>query len=796
MVTNIDRFRLIDKVIRISNSTVNVELRLKNLLNVIGREMEVSRVFFFNLNPEAKTLTLRATDDQDRPPDLTLDAADHFLAETAIKQMPRIVSGRLPDDIPADARSLFAPYDTLAAFPVQDDQVLYGVLLLADRHECEYDESRMGLLETISREIAGTIRNSRLYAESKKRIAELSVLYEVGRAVSSTLELKKILDTVVTITSKVLLAEGCALSVLDKTTGALAVSAEHGIIPEGYRLENLIDPVDGRLLPHARPCLARQTPFMGPAAKDPSYPGDINACPDESLICLPLIFKGPHQGTLSVYNKLVLTPGQQRGFSREDMELLKTMGTMIASSLENALSFQEADDLARRNERLVRSLRCLYDISSAMMTTVKLDELLSIITRALTSGQALWFDRALVYLMSEEEDALIGAALRAITPEERAAQKDLPLADILRTGDAVTGESHDGESAFIGSRLPLDPPNHLVVKTALEQRAYTVKPGDAGYHSSDAWPFEFGTYFVTTVPLLAKGKVVGVIAVDRFLPGTETTEENLRNLSMLANQAGLSVENSRLYEYIEQANQALSQTRARLIEAEKLAALGELAAGMAHEIRNPLVSIGGFTRRLLKNMAEDSPQRTYVEVVINEVTRLEKTLGEVLDFSQDSLGHYEEHNLNDIVEDALHILRMEFRQDDIYVHRDLTDVPMVLVDEAQIKHVLFNLFFNACQAMDSGGGLTVSTYATQLEDRAYAAVAVSDTGPGISPDVLPNIFNPFFTTKDAGTGLGLSIVHKIISRHHGIIEVLNREDDGAMFIIQLPVAAEAGLYLK
>ena len=131
--------------------------------------------------------------------------------------------------------------------------------------------------------------------------------------------------------------------------------------------------------------------------------------------------------------------------------------------------------------------------------------------------------------------------------------------------------------------------------------------------------------------------------------------------------------------------------------------MGEMAAGMAHEIRNPLVSIGGFTRRLLKNMPEDSPLKLYVQVIINEVTRLEKTLSEVLDFSSDSMGNLEERSINEVISEAIHILRREFRDGQISITRDFGSVPEVLIDERQIKHVFFNLFYNACQAMDKGG---------------------------------------------------------------------------------------------
>jgi signal transduction histidine kinase len=422
-----------------------------------------------------------------------------------------------------------------------------------------------------------------------------------------------------------------------------------------------------------------------------------------------------------------------------------------------------------------------------------MDELLSIISKALTLKKGLGFDRAMILLVNEEEDALYGAAVKTVLAEN--ASHSLPLTDLLKP-DVMGADQDRAEPVCPDIHIPLKSGQNVLADTALEKKGFIFSHQDGQSDPKFFLPLGLGKYSFATVAMLAKGKVVGVIAVDRDLSRAEITNEDLQNLSMLANQAGLAIENSRLYEYIEQMNLALSQTRERLLEAEKLAALGEMAAGMAHEIRNPLVSIGGFTRRLLKSMDQDSPHRVYIEVIINEVTRLEKTLSEVLDFSRDTLGHLEEHNLNDVLNEALYILRRDLKEEKIKILKDFRDIPSVLIDERQIKHVFFNLFFNAQQAMEKGGLLMVKTYAATIADRVYTVCEVSDEGPGIAPEVLPNIFNPFFTTKDTGTGLGLSIVHKIISRHNGVIEVVNRPEKGATFTIKLPAAAVAGGYLK
>ena len=392
------------------------------------------------------------------------------------------------------------------------------------------------------------------------------------KRVSSTLNLDQVLNTVVNISSRVLLAEGCALNVINTNNARLQIATEFGFIPRSCRFKHMLDPDAGPVSDAVLDCISRKIPYIGPANQDPECQGMKGEGGDKSVICLPLRFKGSFKGSLCVYNKTSAPPARSRQFSHEDLELLITMGAMISSSLENALTFNEVDELAKNNERLVRNLSLLYEISGAMLTTVKLDELLGIITRALTLKQGLGFDRALVLIMSEEEDYIQGAAIRESAPIP-GNETGMLLPDLLRPGSTAQLPTA-AHREFLNLKLPLDQTGGILVRTAVEKQSFNVVRGNGEHVEEKALPSEFGKKSFATVPMLAKGKVVGVIAVDRDFSGGPTTEEDMRNLSMLANQAGLAIENSRLYEYIEQANLALSQTRARLIEAEKLAALG------------------------------------------------------------------------------------------------------------------------------------------------------------------------------------------------------------------------------
>ncbi|MBW2061585.1 MAG: GAF domain-containing protein [Deltaproteobacteria bacterium] len=796
MPARTDSYSVLDKVIRISNSTVDIERRLNNLLKLIVREFTADRACLFTLDREGMALVLRNTDsnDQMKLDLLRFDLKDNFIGRTAFMRKSILLGPEQRGNSEWPLQAFFQKYKTLVTFPIMDDQYLYGVLALLNFEPRHYFPRQLALLETISREMAGTIRNSRLYIEAKKRIAELSVLYEVGKAVSATIELDEILNNVVTISANVLMAEGCALNVLEESTGVLRVAAEYGNIPTGCRFRHMLNKDNGSIEEAVRMCVSRKEPYFGPASKDPYCEGMRKEGGKKSVLCLPLSFKGQYKGTLCLYNKTASAPGQRQEFNREDLELMTTMGTMISSSLENALTFQTVDALGQHNEALVRSLSSLYDISGAMMITVKTDELLNIIANALTHEQGLGFDRALLFLVDEEEKYLNGAAISHATVKEKEEEFE-NLDTVLSHKHPLSPEEASQFEDFLNLKLSLNEDDGILVQTVLNKKASIVTEVDQKWEISKV--FGFGRQPFALMPMFAKAKVVGVFAVDRAFSQEPITSEDMQNLSMLANQAGLAIENSRLYEYIENVNRELSQARERLLEVEKLGALGEMAAGMAHEIRNPLVSIGGFTRRILKVIDEDSPVKPYIKVIIDEVARLEKILHDVLDFARDSQVHYTWNDLNEVADEALYLLKRDMIEAKIEVHRNFhANLPQVYMDRRQIKHVFFNLFLNACQAMEHGGTLTVRTYLTRLYELTSVACEVADTGPGIPSEVLPNIFNPFFTTKDTGAGLGLSIVHKILSRHHGEIDVFNRERQGVSFIVKLPSTEYSGIQVS
>ncbi|HEY0048413.1 MAG TPA: ATP-binding protein [Pyrinomonadaceae bacterium] len=237
----------------------------------------------------------------------------------------------------------------------------------------------------------------------------------------------------------------------------------------------------------------------------------------------------------------------------------------------------------------------------------------------------------------------------------------------------------------------------------------------------------------------------------------------------------------------QKAYDELQKTFEQLLQAEKLGALGELSAGIVHEVRNPLASIKGAVEILEDELAPDSPRREFADLAKKEIERLDKLVGEFLRFARPGALSVEKNDLNKIVESVASLIENQAAAQRISVEKNLQKrLPEVSVDAEQIKQVLLNLAINSLQAItkdsrDGGGKLVFRTF----EKDGFCIAEISDTGGGIDEKILPKIFDPFFTTKEKGVGLGLSIAHKIAVQHNGQLSAANRNGH-TVFSLQLP----------
>lgn len=222
--------------------------------------------------------------------------------------------------------------------------------------------------------------------------------------------------------------------------------------------------------------------------------------------------------------------------------------------------------------------------------------------------------------------------------------------------------------------------------------------------------------------------------------------------------------------------------------ADRLASVGEMAAGIAHEIKNPLTGIAAAITIIKDDFETDDPRTEIINEVLAQITRLDKTVNDLLFFGKPSHPEPTFTNINSIIEKTVMFASQHRSGKDIEKKLDLEkSLPAVYVDPKQIQQVFLNLILNAFQAMQDGGMLKVGTSLVESEGKQWARISIADTGPGIPEQILSKIFTPFFTTKAQGTGLGLAICHKLITQHGGLINVSSENGAGTIFTIDLPV---------
>ncbi len=316
----------------------------------------------------------------------------------------------------------------------------------------------------------------------------------------------------------------------------------------------------------------------------------------------------------------------------------------------------------------------------------------------------------------------------------------------------------------------------------------------------------YGMFFVRAAvnyPTVAEMLVVGLgIFTPIYLGGIYFAENSFQFLEdryfwsqygllwgVIASCFGVVTLLSRQKKRIENQLKEIQDLQTQLVQVEKMASIGQLAGGIAHELNNPLGSILGFSQLLVKDIAENDPKKHDLQRIERAAYRCKKIIESLLSFARQRDAEFKEVSVNDCIEETLPLCENQLAKSRIEAVRHLSpDAPKILGDSNQLQQVFTNLIVNAIDAMPGGGKLTLSTQKTADEK---VEARVTDTGEGISREHIRKVFDPFFTTKEVGkgTGLGLSIVYGIVKKHNGEIKITSRPGEGTTFILEFPAAA-------
>ncbi|MBO9389926.1 MAG: response regulator [Roseiflexus sp.] len=331
----------------------------------------------------------------------------------------------------------------------------------------------------------------------------------------------------------------------------------------------------------------------------------------------------------------------------------------------------------------------------------------------------------------------------------------------------------------------------IFLRRLIEQRQPMLLPlDDTGNSPLIQCLVAAGIQSCLVVPIVDSENLSGMLLLASQQPNAFPAIE-IRTFADLAQHLAVAIQNAQLHQAREQAIANLRIAQQRLIQSERLTAVGELVAGVAHELNNPLTAVLGFAG-ILQEVAPAEYQHD-LTMIVESATRARRIVQNLLTFARQRETHLEEVDLNLAVQQVLSLLAYQMRTHNISIEERLQpQLPVTIADSTAIKQVILNLLNNAQQALATWSGQRTIVVTTRLElheNRQWLVLEIADTGPGIAPEHLPRIFEPFFTTKPVGegTGLGLSICYGIVSQYHGNIRVQSAPGKGACFTVELPV---------
>jgi len=599
-----------------------------------------------------------------------------------------------------------------------------GVLIVDEsRRARRFSDAEVQRVTHIANQLAVAIENARLYQAARDRLSELATVVDVARVISGSLDLDRVLEAGAEHLKRTLRGSSCTILLVDPGAQVLRRAASRG------------GAIGAEALPLDAPSLARDAleAAAARAARTPASAGGADA----SLLALPLHARGEPVGVA-----LVADDDAERAFSEAEVWRATAIASQLAVAVDNARLYSEA-------RRRAEELGLLHEVGRSLIATLELKQVLDVGVRNL----ARIVDAPEAYLALADPD---GAHLE------------------IR---AVAGGPPDA----LGSRVPAEGAGAALAALVYRTREPVVV-ADASADPRVAAPAG-GARAYLGLPLLVRERNIGSAVIVETRGPRPFTPAEVERAAAVANQLAVAVENARLYEDLSRSYAELAHAQQQLVARERLAALGELSAVVAHEVRNPLGVIFnslGSLRRLTRPAGD---AKMLLDIIGEEADRLNRIVGDLLDFARPSTPVLRPEALDRLLDEALAAALVQHPRGISVVREVEAALPPAVVDARLVRQALLNLAVNAVQAMPRGGRITVRA----ARDGDHLLLELEDTGGGIPEEVRHRIFEPFFTTKASGTGLGLAVVKRIVEGHRGSVAVRSRSGEGTVFSLRFPL---------
>lgn len=632
------------------------------------------------------------------------------------------------------------PAESELAVPLIAGDYKFGVVTLRFASAHIFSHEDVAYAQLMASQIALAFwtfeQDLRLQKQSKQALA----LAKIERTLSETekVGIETVLQLIVDSAKELIPdAEYAVLHMLDDEKKVLIARAVAGLKGRPRTALNLpmSESIAGQVI------ATRKVIAIADIQADPRFLNRTPPVTYRSIMVAPIGGSQQIFGTISVYSD------PPNLFTSETSDLLGALGIQAAIAIENA-------NLLETTRQDLKEMNILYQISRDLAISLDPDQLMINVVHSLEQSFGFYYTQIFVI------DPLSGD-LRAEHGSGTAATQYQLQGHHIALGEGIVGHVAEMGEPFMTNNV--------------DNVVFYVRNATLPDTQSEL-----------AAALKAGNQILGVLDIQERLPNRFTPRQ-LKLINAIAAQLAVALQKAKLYTELQTSLRQEKATYTQLIQAERLAVAGRLLASVAHELNNPLQVIQNalFLLKSDEKLSEQGQQD--LEIIVSETERMASLISRLRStYRANPVEDYRAVDLNDIIEDIGVLTTTHMRHKNIvYVFRPEPKLPYIPAISDQIKQVTLNLFMNAIEAMEEGGSFTVRT--EQLVDQDQVMISFTDTGPGISPDIFPRIFEPFVTNKGNGTGLGLAITYDIVRQHQGSIQAENNPQGGATFKVWLPI---------
>ncbi len=712
-----------------------------NLADLFGAD----HAHFFRWDPEQNQAVLVAST---KPLDqslsnIQLDINESGLIVSVLRTGRALILDELPNTDtlinPDQVKAETSPIQSALCIPILAGENKLGAMVIAYLTPRTFSDKEINYAELAGSQIALALRTLQQDIEIQKRLREAHALAVIEHVLSETERigigtvLQLIVDSARDLIPDV---ENAVLHLIDEEQQILIPRATAGF-ENGAKTKlnmRLGEGVAGQAI------VSGEVISIADTQTDSRFLNQSPPAKFRSLIVAPIQSNERCVGTISIQNK------KPNAFTPDEGRLLGALGTQAAIAIENA-------NLLQTTQQDLKEINALYQVSRGLAGSLDPDQLLKNVVDLLQKNFGYYHVQ--VFLVDAQHDSLVARyGSGRIGDFLREQGYHLPI------GTGIVGQVAESGEPFMTNDV--------------ERVVFFVRH-----------PLLPDTQSKLTVPIKVDNKVVGVLDIQQ-VPPERLTARDMQLMITVADQLAVALQKANLYGELQTSLSQERSTHAQLIQSERLAVIGRLLASVSHELNNPLQAIQNALFLVNEEESLSTQGHRDLEIVLSETERMADMIKRLRAFYRPSRAEdFQDIELNNITVEVSALTANHMRHKNItYEFVPDLELPVVPGIPDQIRQIVLNLFMNAVEAMQAGGHLTVSTQRLPGQDRIQ--FAVTDTGRGIDPEILPHIFEPFITNKENGTGLGLTITADIIRQHDGEIQAENNPGGGATFRVWLP----------